>query len=118
MIFDTNLIIRHVRLRQALPAQVIIPIVVAGELEAFALKSDIAASSRYHNAKFSILSGNSVNLRKEECYGWKRCRTEALAKAPEERPVPRNGTQLNTSPIGAYCLKRTGRSYGTLSPKA
>lgn len=40
MIFDTNLIIRHVRLRLPLPAQVIIPMVVAGELEAFALKSD------------------------------------------------------------------------------
>ncbi len=40
MIFDTNLIIRHIRSREPLPAQLIIPIVVAGELEAFALKAD------------------------------------------------------------------------------
>lgn len=40
MIFDTNLVIRHVRNRILLPTRVVIPIVVAGELEAFALKSD------------------------------------------------------------------------------
>lgn len=40
MIFDTNLIIHHVRKQQRLPGQVVIPIVVVGELEAFALKSD------------------------------------------------------------------------------
>ena len=40
MIFDTNLIIRHIREKQPLPGKVIIPLVVVGELEAFALKSD------------------------------------------------------------------------------
>lgn len=34
MIFDTNLIIHHVRKQQRLPGQVVIPIVVVGELEA------------------------------------------------------------------------------------
>lgn len=34
MIFDTNLIIRHVRRQQRLPSQVVIPMAVAGELEA------------------------------------------------------------------------------------
>jgi len=40
MVFDTNLIIEHVRRRERLPATAIIPMVVAGELEAFALKAD------------------------------------------------------------------------------
>lgn len=40
MIFDTNLIVQHIRQQQQLSAQVIIPVVVAGELEAFALKAD------------------------------------------------------------------------------
>lgn len=40
MIFDTNLILHHVRKQTLLPDRVIIPIVVAGELEALALKND------------------------------------------------------------------------------
>lgn len=40
MIFDTNLIIRNIRQQQPLPGKVVIPIVVVGELEAFALKAD------------------------------------------------------------------------------
>lgn len=40
MIFDTNLIIRHVRQQILLPVRVVIPIVVVGELEALALKND------------------------------------------------------------------------------
>ena len=40
MVFDTNLIIGHIRRLERLPAQTVIPMVVAGELEAFALKSD------------------------------------------------------------------------------
>ena len=40
MIFDTNLVIHHIRKPQRLPGQVVIPMVVVGELEAFALKSD------------------------------------------------------------------------------
>lgn len=40
MIFDTNLIIHHIRRKQRLPGQVVIPMVVVGELKAFALKSD------------------------------------------------------------------------------
>ncbi len=40
MIIDTNLVIRYIRLQKPLPAQAVIPMVVAGELEAFALKSD------------------------------------------------------------------------------
>lgn len=40
MIVDTNLIIHHIRRLEKLPAQAIIPMVVAGELEAFALKAD------------------------------------------------------------------------------
>lgn len=40
MIFDTNLIIRHVRTQTLLPLRVVIPVVVVGELEALALKND------------------------------------------------------------------------------
>ena len=40
MIFDTNLIIYHIRKQQRLPGQMVIPMAVVGELEAFALKSD------------------------------------------------------------------------------
>jgi len=40
MVFDTNLIIQHIRREQSLPDRAIIPMVVAGELEAFALKAD------------------------------------------------------------------------------
>ncbi|MCA0232056.1 MAG: PIN domain-containing protein [Bacteroidetes bacterium] len=40
MIFDTNLVIRHIRLNKTLPTRAVIPIVVVGELEAFALKAD------------------------------------------------------------------------------
>jgi tRNA(fMet)-specific endonuclease VapC len=40
MIFDTNLIIKHIRKSGSLPSRVIIPMPVVGELKAFALKSD------------------------------------------------------------------------------
>ncbi|PWK27780.1 tRNA(fMet)-specific endonuclease VapC [Arcicella aurantiaca] len=40
MIFDTNLIIKHIRKSQNLPSRIIIPMPVVGELKAFALKSD------------------------------------------------------------------------------
>jgi len=40
MVIDTNLVIRYIRFQQPLPAQAVIPMVVAGELEAFALKAD------------------------------------------------------------------------------
>lgn len=40
MIFDTNLIIYYVRHQAVLPNRTVIPIVVAGELEALALKND------------------------------------------------------------------------------
>ncbi|WP_040586329.1 PIN domain-containing protein, partial [Spirosoma luteum] len=40
MVFDTNLIIQHIRRYQQLPDRAVIPMVVAGELEAFALKAD------------------------------------------------------------------------------
>ncbi|RAJ89772.1 tRNA(fMet)-specific endonuclease VapC [Larkinella arboricola] len=40
MVFDTNLIIQHVRRGQWLNSKAIIPVVVAGELRAFALKAD------------------------------------------------------------------------------
>jgi len=40
IIFDTNLVIRHIRRQEPLPADVVLSIVVVGELEAFALKAD------------------------------------------------------------------------------
>jgi len=40
MVFDTNLVIQHIRQQEALPARSVLPVVVVGELEAFALKSD------------------------------------------------------------------------------
>lgn len=40
MIFDTNLIVEHIRRQEPLPGLAVIPMVVAGELEAFALKAD------------------------------------------------------------------------------
>lgn len=43
MIYDTNLLIGHIRKRSLPPAQTVIPIVVVGELEAFSLKADWGA---------------------------------------------------------------------------
>lgn len=40
MVFDTNIIIEHIRRQKDLPARAILPVVVVGELEAFALKAD------------------------------------------------------------------------------
>jgi len=40
MVFDTNLIIEHIRRHEALPSRAVIPVIVVGELEAFALKAD------------------------------------------------------------------------------
>ena len=40
MVFDTNLLIQHIRQGLTLPALTVISVIVAGELEAFALKSD------------------------------------------------------------------------------
>lgn len=40
MIYDTNLLIKHIRQNIPLPAALVIPIVIVGELEAFALKAD------------------------------------------------------------------------------
>jgi tRNA(fMet)-specific endonuclease VapC len=51
MVFDTNLIIEHIRKDQMLPARAIIPVIVVGELEAFALKSDWG----YQKVKFMEL---------------------------------------------------------------
>lgn len=38
--FDTNPIIAHIRRHKALPPRALIPVIVVGELEAFALKAD------------------------------------------------------------------------------
>ena len=40
MVFDTNVVIAHVRRYQRLPARAVLPFVVAGELKAFALKTN------------------------------------------------------------------------------
>ena len=40
MLFDTNLLIHSVRTGKSLPARAILPVVVVGEIEAFALKAD------------------------------------------------------------------------------
>jgi len=40
MIYDTNLLIKHIRQNIPLPVALVIPIVIVGELEAFALKAD------------------------------------------------------------------------------
>lgn len=40
MVFDTNLVIKHIHRQEMLPARAIIPVIVVGELEAFALKAD------------------------------------------------------------------------------
>ncbi|QKZ11813.1 type II toxin-antitoxin system VapC family toxin [Spirosoma sp. KUDC1026] len=40
MIYDTNLLIGHIRERTLPPATTLIPIIVVAELEAFALKAD------------------------------------------------------------------------------
>jgi len=40
MIYDTNLLIKYLRQNIVLPVNLVIPIVVVGELEAFALKAD------------------------------------------------------------------------------
>lgn len=40
VVCDTNFVIAHIRRRQLLPARAILPVVVVGELKAFALKSN------------------------------------------------------------------------------
>ena len=40
MLFDTNLLIHSVRTGKRLPGRAILPVVVVGEIEAFALKAD------------------------------------------------------------------------------
>ena len=39
MIYDTNLLIEHIRQDLQVPSRLVIPIIVVGELEAFALKA-------------------------------------------------------------------------------
>ncbi|WP_151085738.1 PIN domain-containing protein [Hymenobacter baengnokdamensis] len=39
MFLDTNLIIQHIRREETLPARTLLSVIVAGELEAFALKA-------------------------------------------------------------------------------
>lgn len=40
ILFDTNLLIGHIRRQEPLPEDVLISVIVAGELEAFAFKAD------------------------------------------------------------------------------
>ncbi len=40
MVFDTNLVIQYIRRGETLPARTVLSVIVAGELEAFALKAD------------------------------------------------------------------------------
>ena len=40
MVYDTNLVIQHIRQGQLLPPRTVLSVIVAGELEAFALKAD------------------------------------------------------------------------------
>ena len=40
MVYDTNLVIQHIRRGQLLPPRTVLSVIVAGELEAFALKAD------------------------------------------------------------------------------
>lgn len=43
MVFDTNVVISHLRRQQLLPAKTVLSAVVVGELETFALKADWGA---------------------------------------------------------------------------
>lgn len=40
MVYDTNLVIAHVRRYELLPSRAVLPVIVVGELKAFALKSN------------------------------------------------------------------------------
>ncbi|OWP61451.1 hypothetical protein CDA63_19315 [Hymenobacter amundsenii] len=40
VVFDTNIVIAHLRRQQQLPLRAVLPFAVVGELEAFALKAD------------------------------------------------------------------------------
>jgi len=40
MIYDTNLLIGHIRKQPLLPTKAVIPIITVAELEAFSLKND------------------------------------------------------------------------------
>ena len=40
MVFDTNVVVAHLRRQQLLPAHAVLSAIVVGELEAFALKAD------------------------------------------------------------------------------
>jgi len=43
MVFDTNVVIAHLRRQQLLPAKAVLSAIVVGELESFALKADWGA---------------------------------------------------------------------------
>ena len=40
MVFDTNVVIAHIRRHELLPAQAVLPVIMVGELKAIALKSN------------------------------------------------------------------------------
>jgi hypothetical protein len=76
-----------------------------------------AATSRFGIVRRNKQSGRFDQRR---AYHWrKRWRKEVFSKgsmlkrmarkAPEERPVPRNGTPLGTSPVGVFCSMKTSR---------
>ncbi len=55
MIFDTNLLIKHIRKAENLPPKLIIPIPVVGELKSFAIKSDWGIQKvLFMNSLFSL----------------------------------------------------------------
>lgn len=43
VVFDTNVVIAHIRRQELLPAQAVLPVIVVGELQAIALKSNWGA---------------------------------------------------------------------------
>ena len=106
MIYDTNLIVHHVRSRKSLPPQVVIPIVVAGEIKAFSLKADWGAQKlSFINVILDYFPLIDVSLpltdlyAEVDAYSQGRLRAVPLAPGTSARNMGKNDIWIATTAL-------------------
>jgi tRNA(fMet)-specific endonuclease VapC len=106
MIFDTNLLIKHIRKSERLPSRVIIPMPVVGELKAFALKSDWGVQKvLFMNSLFNLFPLVEITeeltelYSKVDAYSQGKLRENSLPFGVSSRNMGKNDIWIGTTAL-------------------
>ena len=112
MIFDTNLIIKHIRRIEKLPSKVIISMPVVGELKAFALKSDWGIQKvQFMNGIFNKFPLTEITEELTEIYA----QIDAFSQGKLQRnPLPIGMSARNMGKNDLWTVRRFDCHHGII----